>query len=325
MPYEAAPPPSLGGIRVANFSNTAPPVDFCFAPHGTTQWKGPMLAAASTEDTGTQDVGGASAPGFTFSDAGVAGLGFPGVTRYFYLAPGRYDARFVTPGSADCNEPVVKPDATTLPALAKDGLVTIALFADIAGDAGADAGSARSMVTAFQDDTAVPASVGPGRIGIRFINAAPTVLTAGLGYIAPAFSADGGQTGPGSVYESLFSGVAYGHTSPPSDNVLQPLIDDGGYTFPPASHFAPGASSTNLTIAVLTEAALDAVNEHSVPVAQGPTTAVVGIIFTVVLLVPSPGWPASDGGSEGGALALLQCTDNGGPSGLAGPCSLISQ
>src|SRR5580698_4427991 len=34
--------PTLAGVRLANWSADSPPVDFCLAPHGTTDFQGPL-------------------------------------------------------------------------------------------------------------------------------------------------------------------------------------------------------------------------------------------------------------------------------------------
>lgn len=331
LPYEAATPPSLGGIRVANFSATAPPVDFCFAPHDTAKWQGPILAAAGPQDGGGYGDGGT--PGFTFSDGGTTGLGFAGVTSYFYLAPGQYDARFVAAGSPECSVPVVAPDAKNLPPLLEDGLVTVALFAEV----GADASTGALTVVGFADDVSPPPTsvIGLGRFAVRFINAAPTVLLAGLGYAAPAFSVSGMQTGilPVPVYDQIFSGVAYSHassSSPLDTNLQPPFVDENGYAFVRISSLPFGLSAaTGGTLAETTFNAAVTQGPSTVTLAEGPTSVTVGLVLTEVLLVGNPGSGVSDGGSEaggeGGAFQLLQCVDNAGAVGLGGPCSLSSQ
>jgi hypothetical protein len=300
MPYEAAIPPSLGGMRVANFAAAAPPIDFCFAPHGTTKWTGPMLAAAGPQAAGEYVDG--SAPGFTFSDAGSTGLGFPGVTSYFYLAPGPYDARFVVAGSPDCTVPVV-PDTTTLPALAANGLVTVALFS-----AAGDAGSAGLTVVGFVDDVSVPPAsvVGAGRFAVRFINAAPTVPSAGFGTM-PA-----NPLGT-RMYEPIFSGVGYRQASSPAETTaVAPFVDDNGYVF--AAALVAG-SSVNATV----------IEDYSpVSVAGSAASFAEGATVTAVLIVDSSGSSSNDAGVGSGGLQLLCCLDNAGVLGLSGACSVVA-
>src|SRR5450755_4219067 len=44
----------MGFVRFAHLSSDAPSVDFCLAPHGTTTFTGPMMAAlVSASDAGT--------------------------------------------------------------------------------------------------------------------------------------------------------------------------------------------------------------------------------------------------------------------------------
>jgi hypothetical protein len=330
MPYEAPPPPSLGGIRVANWSASAPPVDFCFAPHGTAKWQGPMLASAGPQDPTEYPDG--SAPGFTFSDGGTAGLGYPGVTTFFYLPPGQYDLRFVAAGSPHCEVPIVAPDSTALPALSKDGLVTVALLVDIAGDASAG----MQMVAGFVDDLSVPTALGTGRIGVRFINAAPTALVAGLGYAPPAYSSSGSQVGSldSPTYVSLFTDVPYGHASSPSETtVLSPFVDDAGYVFEQASSFpvgltgAGGVAAYGGAPAETTFNATATQGPSQITLAVGPSSVVAGLMFTEVLLVGGASSGPSDGGdagTEGGAFQLMQCIQTAGVLALAGACSVIS-
>lgn len=356
IPYEAAIPPSLGGLRVANWSATAPPVDFCLAAHGTTTWRGPALGTAGPQEAGAGGDGGA--PGLTFSDAGTTGLGFPGVVGYFYMAPGQYDIRFVAAGSPNCDVPLVAPGATDLPPVPKGGLVTVALLANAGGDedAGADtvrdagrdaggeggrnagdAGSARFMVVGFKDDTSVPpASVlgkagcdlgTAGCIGLRFINAAPTAPLAGLCNAPPAFDLANEQTGPQvnpPACLAVFSGVAYGHASSPADTLVQPpFVDDQGYVFMSAGSFPIGFAIAGDMVPA--ETTLNATDALGLPLAQGPTSVTVGLLLTEVVLVASPK-SLPDAGSDAGGepFQLLQCVDNAEAPGLAGPCSVIS-
>jgi hypothetical protein len=310
MPYEAATPPALGGIRVANFSATTPPIDFCLAPHGTTKWQGPILAAAGPQSAA--DYGDGSAPGLTLSDGGTAGLGFPGITSYFDLAPGQYDARFVAAGSPTCSVPVVAPDAT-LPALAKEAVMTVALFTDIGGDAG----SAGFKVAALADDLSVPPAsvVGPGRFAVRFINAAPSVPSVDFGTGPPGVFMGG--------YEPMFGGVLYGQASNPSETTISPpFVDNNGYLFKTALLYSAPLGGSSFSPSSFSASVLQ--DENPAVLAIGGTGVAAGAVVTVILLAGSPGSPANDAGGEAG-VQLLQCLDNGGAATLAGPCTVISQ
>jgi hypothetical protein len=202
-----------------------------------------------------------------------------------------------------------------LPALAADGLVTVALFANLA----ADAGDAIPKIQTFIDDPGVPAAsvIGAGRLGLRFINAAPSVPEAGLGYVSFSQS-------PG-LPILIFKGVPYGEASSPSFCPIAswPYIDDAGYYFAPVTDFPydPGASGGESMLSVMQ-------NGSSVTLAAGPALSLVGALLTEVLIVTPPASSASDAGgapSDGGAFQLLQCVDNGGTLGVGAPCSVISE
>jgi hypothetical protein len=257
-----------------------------------------MLAAAGPQDAGAY--GDGSAAGLAFSDGGVTGLGYPGVTSYFYMAPGHYDARFVAAGSPECNVPVVALDAETLPELAKEGVLTIGLF----GGAGQDAGAAGPKVVGFTDDATLPPSsvIGLGRFAVRFINAAPRVPAADFGTGPPGVFMGG--------YLSMFAGVVYGQTGNADESTFAPpYLDDNGYLF------ASAITESSFSASVL-------VNQNPVILVTGPTTVGAGAVVTVVLL--GSGSPASDGGSQGGSLQLLQCEDNAGTLSISGDCKVIS-
>jgi hypothetical protein len=306
---DAAPPP-LGGVRVADWSAAAAPVDFCLAPHGTANWQGPMIGAAGPQDAGAYADGGT--PGLTFGDGGASGLGFPGVTSYFYVAPAHYDARLVAAGSPDCNVPVVAPDATTLPVLSEGGLITIALFTDV----GRDAGAAGLKIVGFTDDVSVPppSLIGKGRCGVRFINAAPSVPSVDFGTGPPSFFVG---------YLPMFSSVLYGQASTALETTaIAPFVDDNGYLFtsallyvtpPMGTSFGPNSFSASVLV-----------DQTPVTLAIGATIIAADSVVTVVLIPEGIG-SIDDAGIDAGGLGLLQCIDNAGTLGLGAACTLISQ
>jgi hypothetical protein len=260
-----------------------------------------MLGAAGPQDGGAY--GDGSAPGLTFSDGGTTGLGFPGVTSYFYLAPGQYDARFVAAGSPECNVPVVAPDAKTLPVLSKEGLLTIGLFADV----GADASTGALTVTGFKDDVTLPPDsvIGPGRTALRFINAASGVI-AGFGWLRPSEPGDVlNQISP--VLASMFSGVPYGQASGPEETTTTPpFVDDNGYVFADLSVEEPlDLGSLEATVSQ---------NESPVPIATISLNPAPGAILTGILLAEGVG----DAGDA--VLRLMLCVDNAGTWNLGGNC-----
>jgi hypothetical protein len=154
---EAAGPMPTAGLRFANWSPDSPGIDFCIAPHGTSAFRGPVLAAFGA--------------GLGEScDAGAEGLSFPQTSAYELMAPQQYDVRVVVAGASDCSVKLTD-DTTTLPALQAGALATLALV----GEANPTGGDPGLEVVAFLDtDTS-----GTG-VAVRFINAAANVPTAAL-------------------------------------------------------------------------------------------------------------------------------------------------
>ncbi len=145
------PTPTLAGLRLANWSTDSPPVDFCLAPHGTTAFQGPLLAAqAAASDAGSCDAGG-------------PGLAFPEVSSYLLLAAHQYDARLVVGGATDCSVKLTT-DSTNLPALAAGTFTTLALVGEAI-----PAGGAPGLQTIPFLDTGEASDAG---VALRFINAA---------------------------------------------------------------------------------------------------------------------------------------------------------
>jgi len=199
--------------------------------------------------------------------------------------------------------PVVAPDAKTLPVLSKEGLLTIALFADVGGDASTGA----LTVTGFKDDATLPPDsvIGPGRTALRFINAASGV-SAGFGWLRPSEPGDVlNQISP--VLASMFSGVPYGQVSGPEETTTTPpFVDDNGYVFADLSVEEPlDLGSLEATVSQ---------NESPVPVATISLNPAPGAILTGILLAEGVG----DAGDA--VLRLMLCVDNAGTWNLGGNC-----
>lgn len=194
----SAPPPSVAGIRVANWSPDAPAIDLCVAPHGTSAFRGPML-------------GSFVGPG---DDAGVAALSFPYASAYTYVSPGQYDARLVVAGASDCAAGI-GADVTNLPALSANGYATIALL----GEANPVAGAPGLRLVGFPDDAY--ASTGAA---LRFINAATS------GSLALA---DFGEV-IGNNFAPLFLAVHFGQAGDAAEATVADAasgpVDQNGYT-----------------------------------------------------------------------------------------------
>jgi hypothetical protein len=306
----AVPSGSLAGVRVANFSMTAPPFDVCFAAKGTNNWIGPMFATGTVDPT-------EDAQGIIANDGGGVGLGFAGVSSYFLLPPGEYQARWVAAGAPQCPSVGVVPD-TTLPVLTPGRVETVAWFdpASVAGqgsvgEAGSPGLTSVWTITPFIDDVNVPTDSDAldGHFAVRFINAAPGVAQATLGYRI--------ATGP---VASLFMGVAYQGAGQPGETYSEgtPYVDGNGYLFVQQTPVLSTVISTSATGFAFV--AQQIVQLQNVTLAAGPTTIGPGAVVTVVLL-------ANNGSGDAGAgpYQLLQCVDNAGTLGVGGSCSLISQ
>jgi hypothetical protein len=165
VPDSTTPP--LAGVRFANWSPDAPSVDFCLAPHGTADYRGPLVRAKleAIEDSGVLD------------DAGLPGLAFPQVAAYVFVPVGRYDVRVVAAGAPDCTVGVMAPDATDLPPFRARTMTTVATVGDV--DPLASAPPVR--VTSFQDDLEAQLDSGVPIVPLRFINAMPSVAKASFG------------------------------------------------------------------------------------------------------------------------------------------------
>jgi hypothetical protein len=166
---DAALPP-LSGIRLANWSPDAPAIDFCLAPHGTTQFRGPLLGAMfdAELDAGISEEGG------------LPGVNYPQVSSYLYVPAAQYDARIVAPGSPDCSVGVLTPDDTNVNVVL-NGEGTMATLALI-GDVMPPKSEPSVTLTSFRDDFATNlADTGIPFMPTRFINASPSTPSISFG------------------------------------------------------------------------------------------------------------------------------------------------
>jgi hypothetical protein len=146
----------MGGLRMANLSPDAPPVDLCVSKHGLYTFQGPLLAGAASGSA---------------SDGGVAGLPFPFVSKYFFFAPGLYDVRAVVVGAPDCSTGL-GVDAISLPFLASGAFETIFLL----GEVNTSKGGPGLKSLGVPDDVSPPALSDGGStpVLLRFLHASPS-------------------------------------------------------------------------------------------------------------------------------------------------------
>jgi hypothetical protein len=251
---DAGPAP-LAGVRFANWSPDAPSVDFCLAPHGTTDFRGPMIGAALQA---LEDAGG-------LGDASVAGgLSFPQVGSYFYLPVGSYDARLVAAGSPDCAVGVIVPDDAQLAGLDAGTMTTIAAMGRVAPSSG----EARIGISSFRDDFDATLEGGAPTVLVRFIHAAPSlppvVVGTGLRSAGTFFqwfvNVPFGQAGNLQEAET----VELGGPPPP------PVVDGHGYLV------VGGLSSATVSVHAF-------LSDSNLVVAPN-VTAIPGTVVTLVLV-----------------------------------------
>jgi hypothetical protein len=295
-PADDAPTPAPQALlRVAQLSPDLPPVDVCVAPHGTTLFRGPLLAqlAASLGDDGGTD---AAPPGVTYAQ----------VSAYLSLAEGPYDVRLVAAGATSCSPSLPSasspddadggdggpdtdaasggtPDWTDLPSLVFNTHTTLL----IAGD-WRPAGSDPGLTVALLGDDAVLA--GPGAV-LRAINAVPTWSTA-----------DFGLGSFGSDWMAILTAVPFAAASADA-GVDNGVVDRNGYlAIAPQQGeplgARPSSSDAGAAVAVATSVEID-----------------FGSIATVLAI----------GGKTGDLThppALLLCTDNQPSGALLSDCSV---
>ena len=210
-PVEATGPTAQ--LRIANWSPDAPAAgyDVCVAAHGTSSWRGPLLA---------QTIGDAGVLG----DSGMPSIQFPGVTNYVIgVPPGTYDVAVVDAG-AGCAAPAAT--ATDLPALVVSGWYTMAIMGDTSPTGG---DPALSVVVLADDSTA---TVGAA---VRFLDMAPSVASADFG----AGTLDAG-------FVPLAIDVPFAKLTTVAAGDGGALPDPGGYVgvFPPSSIALSAHAST---------------------------------------------------------------------------------
>ena len=256
-------------VRLADWSPDFVPFDFCAAPHGTGRWVGPLLAISAALDP---DAGFAG-------DAGAHGLTFPGVTAYLGLTPGPYDVRLVAAQATDCSVNITS-DATDLPALAVDAHTTVL----VVGDATKTGNDATLTIIAIVDDVTPPAA---GGLGLRFVNAAPSLPSVAFGTGSLATSS----------FVPLVTGVAFGTvgTTTAGDGGA---IDANGYLTIPSLVGQASAAATGAKADATTASGL------ALGAGQTVTMAVIG------------------GKTNGPPAELIECFDSRPPMGLLSYCRL---
>ncbi len=143
---------STARLRVAHLSPDAPAVDVCIAPHGTTDFVGPVLASAGA----------------------ASGLSYGNVTKYLDVEAIQYDVRIVAPGAANCDQSVGGlADITDLPVLPEGASATVAAIGRL------DASTSQPFrLATFIDDTEVTF----GKAKLRVIHAAPGTAGVAVGF-----------------------------------------------------------------------------------------------------------------------------------------------
>ncbi len=274
---EAAPPAPSFNLRFAQWSPDGAQVDFCIAAHGSGSFSGPVLSAAGGV---VPDAG---------ADGGPAELTFPSVTNYVSLSdtngnplpPAQYDVRVVAAGG-DCSKGLAS-DATTIPAFANGGYYTVATI----GDTTPAASDPSLTLVSFVDDASPPAA----GIGIRFINATPSI---------PSLSFGTGKFGSG--FQPYFKGVAFGKAG-------STLATDAG-TLDTADYLGLASVTVPLSMETATGATGDTAVVHTL-------AAQSNAVLTFVAVGAKTGSTAAQ---------ILLCVDNtAGPNGLLGSCSIVSK
>jgi hypothetical protein len=244
-----AGPPTVGLLRIANWSPDSPPVDACTSPHGAAAFSGPLVAALAAS-----------------SDAGSpATLAFPFVSAYLVVAPGQYDVRIVAGGSPDCSVGIGS-DATSLPALVAGSAETVALVGE-ASPTGADP---PLQLVGLLDDVSSSAPV-----AMRCFNASPALPRVDLGTGTLA-----------STFKPLFQGVLFGHASNAQESAAAvdgsaPAVDSNGYE--------TIKSLSNATLSAhLSMAATDAISTAGFYAASGSIVTIAVVNGTSAQAPPAP-------------------------------------
>ncbi len=230
-------------VRIAHLSPDAPAIDVCLAPHGTTDFQGPMLGPlAQTMATG---------------DAGAdAILSYSQISAYFSVDAGQYDLRVVAAGATSCDVPLgsdggAVSDATHLPSIAPNTFTTIMAVGAIA-PAGDDHGFVWSAIT---DDAVLLG----GAAVLRAVNAQPSTPTEDFGF----GSAAGG-------WLPLLTNVSFGSASAQA-GPGQGVVDANGYLA-----IAP-LSAQVVSCRAVTDAAGDSAIANALSIAQGSVATLFSI------------------------------------------------
>lgn len=139
-------------LRIAHLAPDAPAVDICIAHHGSSSFRGPLLATAGA----------------------ASGLAYGDVSTYLDVDAVQYDVRVVAPGAASCDQAVGGlADITNLPVLARGTSATIAAIGRLDGATGQP-----FRLAAFVDDEDVTF----GKAKLRVIHAAPGTAGVSVGF-----------------------------------------------------------------------------------------------------------------------------------------------
>jgi hypothetical protein len=239
--------PTLALLRFANWSASAPAVDFCIAPHGTGAFKIPVLGtrAAAIDEAGV-------------IEAGSGALPFPQSSAYLLVDPAQYDARLVAGGSPDCSAKIAE-DATSLPALPSGAAGTIALV----GATQPRGGEPGLRIVGFLDDLE---SKLPTAFELRAINAAPDLPKVDVGTLS------------GGLFQSSLVGVPFGASSAGIANVGRSSPDSNGYV--PVTLLVNAVLAASPSIPPLLDGSAGSIVAQTSPINVGlgavVTVAVVG-------------------------------------------------
>jgi hypothetical protein len=270
-------PSAVAGIRVANWSPDAPPIDLCVAAHATGAFRGPLLGGLLEPEDGGADGG-----------AAVAALFYPYASAYTYVPPGQYDARLVPAGAPDCTGGI-GADVTNLPALLPDGNATIALL----GEVNPSAGRPGLRLAGFLDDPFATT----GTAALRFINAvtAPSMALADLG-----------EEGNNGSFNPIFLAVHFGQAgTAPSAGALVTAVDANG--------FGATAELSSATLSLRARnGAADLLTASGVNIAAGAVVTIVGVGAGSMQLVECVDDAPAVNGYMGKCSVISAAADAGG-------------
>jgi hypothetical protein len=226
---DAAAPVPRAFVRLAHLSPDLPAVDLCVAPHGTSDYQGPLLGRLANRDGG-----------------GGGGVSYPQVSAYLSVNAGQNDVRLVpagaiscAPDGADASVSPIIPESTDLPPLPANARVTLLVIGELS-----PAGSDAPLKLAVVADDVVLAG---GSAVLRAVNAVPSLPAVDFGFGSFA----GG-------WQPLLTHVAFGAASAaaaPSDGT----VDANGYLFilPLASQTVSARASSGATVDVAVASRFD--------------------------------------------------------------------